>query len=94
MIAMVKLTRNGNGTMITIPKALVGFLNWNPGEHVAIAVHENKTLSVIRVDVPSLLRAASVQMTLPANDGAGRDPFGRLLPRAEDAIAEEPALAR
>lgn len=58
MLAMVKLTRNGNATTITVPRAIVDHLQWSPGEHVAIAVNENKTITVVRLDVPALLRAA------------------------------------
>lgn len=65
MVAMVKLTRNGNATTITVPRAIVEHLRWNPGEHVAIAVNENKTLTVVRLDVPAMLRSAGLPLELP-----------------------------
>lgn len=60
MVAMVKLTRNGNGTMITVPKAVCEYLRWNPGDHVGIAVNENGTLTVVKLDVARLMNAAVV----------------------------------
>lgn len=62
MLAMVKLTRNGNATTITVPRAVVDHLQWHPGEHVAIAVNENRTLTIVRLDVPALLRAAKLPL--------------------------------
>jgi antitoxin component of MazEF toxin-antitoxin module len=65
MLAMVKLTRNGNATTITVPRAIVDHLQWSPGEHVAIQVNANHTITVVRLDVPALLRAAREQISEP-----------------------------
>lgn len=44
--ALQKLTRNGNSTSITIPRAVLFALGWLPGQSVVIELLENKTLLV------------------------------------------------
>jgi antitoxin component of MazEF toxin-antitoxin module len=46
--ALQKLTRNGNSTMVTIPRAVLIHLDWLPGEAVILEVLEDKSIRLRR----------------------------------------------
>ena len=48
MRALQKLTRNGNSTMIAIPRAILVTLGWLPGEAMIVEVLENSEVLVRR----------------------------------------------
>lgn len=48
MRALQKLTRNGNATGVSIPRALLAALGWLPGESVIIEMLEDKSIRVRR----------------------------------------------
>lgn len=59
---MQKLVRNGNSTQVTIPRQLLGELEWLPGQGVIVETLEDKSLH-IRLPQPedfSPLRARRV----------------------------------
>jgi antitoxin component of MazEF toxin-antitoxin module len=46
--ALQKLTRNGNATAVTIPRAILAWLRWLPGEFVILEVLEDQSVLVRR----------------------------------------------
>lgn len=56
---VVRLTRNGNTITACIPRPMIEHLQWLPGDHIAIVVNENHTLTLVRIDPAALVRAAT-----------------------------------
>lgn len=48
MRALQKLVRNGNSTQVTIPRTVLHFLGWLPGEAVILELTDQHTLVVRR----------------------------------------------
>lgn len=48
MRALQKLVRNGNSTGVMIPRPILIYLGWLPGEQIVIEVLEDKSLHVRR----------------------------------------------
>jgi antitoxin component of MazEF toxin-antitoxin module len=44
MIALQRLTRNGNSSTVTIKKGILEFLGWLPGHYVLVELREDKTI--------------------------------------------------
>lgn len=55
MFALARLCKNGNGSMVTIPKAMLRHLGWLPGEYIAVVVGENMEVTCRRVTADQLL---------------------------------------
>jgi antitoxin component of MazEF toxin-antitoxin module len=49
MRAVQKLTRNGNATAVSIPRAFLFKLNWVPGRSVVVELTENCDAIVVRL---------------------------------------------
>jgi antitoxin component of MazEF toxin-antitoxin module len=60
MLTIVRLTRNGNSTTVCIPKTALDHLQWLPGEHVAMSINDNGTVTLVRVNMRELVRAADL----------------------------------
>lgn len=65
MLTIVRLTRNGNSTTLCIPKPAIDHLGWLPGEHIAIAINDDKTITAVRVNVRDLIRASNLPPDQP-----------------------------
>lgn len=63
MVAVHKLTRNGNGTQISIPSAFIRTLGWDCGERVAIELCEDGTIWLRRPTVRDLRSPAGRPMS-------------------------------
>jgi antitoxin component of MazEF toxin-antitoxin module len=48
MRALQKLVRNGNATAISIPRTMLYYLGWLPGESIILEVMEDKAVRVRR----------------------------------------------
>lgn len=48
MRALQKLVRNGNSTHVAIPRTVLVWLGWLPGEPIILEVAENKTIILRR----------------------------------------------
>ncbi len=46
MKALLKLTRNGNATMVCVPRRALAWLGWLQGQIVCVEVLEDKSLHV------------------------------------------------
>ena len=46
MIAIQKLTKNGNAVTVAIPRAILNHLGWLPSQWIAIALNEDNTVTV------------------------------------------------
>ena len=46
MRALQKLVKNGNSTQVTIPRAVLHYLDWLPGEFIILEVCADKTLRI------------------------------------------------
>lgn len=46
MLAFQKLVRNGNSTQVTIPRALLNYLQWLPGQLVTLEVRDDRSFVV------------------------------------------------
>jgi antitoxin component of MazEF toxin-antitoxin module len=52
MRALQKLTRNGNSTTVVIPRPLMFYLGWLPGQAIILEVLEDKSVR-LRIPVES-----------------------------------------
>ena len=64
----LKLTRNGNATTITIPRAVLRYMRWNAGDAMILEVTDVSTVSVhppraIDLRTPGALR--TLESSLP-----------------------------
>jgi antitoxin component of MazEF toxin-antitoxin module len=68
MRADVRLTRNGNCTTITIPRAMRTHLGWLPGERMVIELLEDQSVRVRRMTADDIAppRIPSLVFTTPA----------------------------
>ena len=55
MIQLVRIVKNGNGIMVTIPRPMLRYLGWLPGEYAVLVVNDDKTLTLKRVTRESIL---------------------------------------
>jgi len=46
VIAIQKIVLQGNSAMVTIPRAMMNFLGWRPGQPVTLRLQENGTIVV------------------------------------------------
>lgn len=62
MRALQKLVRNGNSTQVTIPRTVLIWLGWLPGEEIILEALEDKSIHIRRPgrDEFAVKRAKSV----------------------------------
>lgn len=65
MIEMVRIVRNGNGVMVTIPRAMLRFLGWLPGESVVMMVNEDRSVTMMRVRREDLIAQRKLALEAP-----------------------------
>jgi antitoxin component of MazEF toxin-antitoxin module len=46
VVIVRKIVINGNSAMVTIPRTMMNWLEWRPGQHVVITLNEDRTLTV------------------------------------------------
>lgn len=69
--ALQKLCRNGNSTSISIPRPLLAFVGWIPGQSVILDVLEDKSI-LVRLPVERDFAPITPSRILFTNDVPGK----------------------
>jgi antitoxin component of MazEF toxin-antitoxin module len=66
MRALQKLVRNGNSTQVTLPRTLLHYLGWLPGENIIVECTDAKHIVIRRPDADDFAPKRAVSVLLDA----------------------------
>lgn len=67
MRALQKLVRNGNSTQVTIPRAVLVYLGWLPGEEIILELTDAKHVVIRRPTPDEFAPKRAVSVVLDAS---------------------------